>query len=189
MTSYEMYDNAGQIPFEDWYKIGIKIPILDIDGTLTSFHQDDLIEEVIQGFIDNRLNEFFPEIALVSNSSDPKHTHRVAENLAETLGGIFIYSICQAEIPGRARKPNPIMGLGVASYFSVKPAELGVIGDRRLIDIRFGEKLGAGAIALCNKVGEGDARGVLALRYLEKLLVSIEMTEATSDKGRLWTPQ
>jgi predicted HAD superfamily phosphohydrolase YqeG len=174
MASYEIYDNAGQIPFENWYAKGIRIPVFDCDRTLTSFHQDDLIPKVIDGLIANMSPVHFPEMALVSNSSDPGHTHEVAEKLAETLGGRIVYSLCQADIPGKSRKPNPIMGLMVAEYFSVEPAELGIIGDRRLVDVSFGENVGAGAIALCGKVGKGDAWGVPALRVLERTIVSIE---------------
>jgi predicted HAD superfamily phosphohydrolase YqeG len=174
MVSYERYEHAGQIPFNLWAYRGIKIPIFDKDSTLTSFHQDSFIPEVIEGLVANKVPDLFRGIALVSNSNDPKHIEAVAENLSDALDGMEVFGLCQAEIFGKARKPNPIMGEMVADHFEIKPEQLGVIGDRRLIDVRFGHRLGAGAIALCDKVGDGDQRGVPALRVLEDVIVSVE---------------
>lgn len=174
MGVYETYEHAGQIPFKEWKGRGIKIPIFDKDGTLTSFHQDSFIPKVIDGLIAQDLPSLFPGIALVSNSSDREHIQIVAENLSDKLDGIEVYGLCKGEIFGKARKPTTIMGEWVADHFNVELSELGVIGDRRLVDVSFGKNLGAGAIALCDKVGEGDERGVPALRVVENVFVAYE---------------
>jgi predicted HAD superfamily phosphohydrolase YqeG len=181
MAVYETYENAGQIPFEEWSARGIQVPIFDKDATLTSFHQDTFIPEVMEGLIANKLTDFFPRIALVSNSNDAPHIHAVAKSLSLELGGIEVFGLCQAQ-GGIALKPNRMTGLIVADHFEVKPYELGVIGDRRLVDVSFGKKLGAGAIALCDKVGEGDQKGVPLVRFLEKVIVSFETRHDSIDR-------
>ena len=174
MVSYERYEHAGKIPLKRWKDQGIKIPLFDKDGTLTSFHQDGFIPEVIDGLIANGLPDLFQGIALISNSDDPKHIEKVAEDLMDALGGMEVYRLCQAELSVKARKPKSLMGEMAADHFMIDPSELGVIGDRRFVDVSFGKNLGAGAIALCSKVGEGDQKGVPAVRRIEDLIVSAE---------------
>jgi HAD superfamily hydrolase (TIGR01662 family) len=175
MATYERYEHAGQIPFEEWRLKGVEIPIFDKDNTLTSFHDNAFIPGVIDGLLANGLPDYYRQIALVSNSSDGAHIAKVAEDLSQDLDGITVFPLCQAEIGGRlARKPHTIMGEMVASHFNIRPDQLGVIGDRRFIDVKFGKKLGARAIALCDKVGEGDQKGVPTLRVIEGVVVSFE---------------
>ncbi len=66
------------------------------------------------------------------------------------------------------------MGLVIARHFGVSPNQLGVIGDRRFTDVAFGRNLGAGAVALCEKAGEGDARGVSTIRRAEDFVVRFD---------------
>jgi FMN phosphatase YigB (HAD superfamily) len=169
---YELFDHAGEIPFNRWELKGIRLPIFDKDNTLTSFHDDVLIQYVVDGLINNGLADIYHDIAIVSNSEDPQHIREVAGNLGEILGGVNVFSVSKGE--GYNRKPDPEMGLVVAEHFNLTPNHLGVIGDRRLVDVKFGRRLNAGAIALCGKVGEGDARGVPLLRLLESTVVYLE---------------
>ena len=90
--------------------------------------------------------------------------------IARLCVGVFAISRAQ----GYASKPKPDMGLKVAEHFGVDPIQLGVIGDRLLTDVWFGHKLGAGAVALCAKAGEGDAKWVPTLRVLESGLIAID---------------
>jgi len=172
MTRYEVYDHAGQIPLNEWHSSGIEVPVFDKDNTLTSFHDSQFIDEVIKGLIANGLPDLFPIIALVSNSNNPKYMQGVGSDLGKRLGGVDVLTVCQSD--GYPSKPNPAMGLRVAKLLGAHTHELGIIGDRRLIDVRFGTRLGAGRIALCHKVGYGDACGVPTLRRIESVLVGVE---------------
>jgi HAD superfamily hydrolase (TIGR01662 family) len=174
MPKYELYNHAGEIPFNKWLQKGILIPVFDKDNTITVSNDNEFIKEVIEGLIANNLSDIYPRIALVSNNKNIDHIHKIAKKLENTLGVSEVFCVCQAK--GYKRKPNPEMGLVVAEHFGVKPEELGIIGDRRLVDVSFGGKLKAGAIALCKKVSPGDATFVPTIRKFEKIIVSTEKT-------------
>jgi HAD superfamily hydrolase (TIGR01662 family) len=174
--SYQLLNHAGEVPFSEWKANGIEIPIFDKDNTLTSFHDDALLDEVA-GPLREGLQGVYENIALVSNSHDAEHVQEVGETLSEALG-VNVFSISKAD--GYKRKPSPEMGIVVAKHFGIQREQLGVIGDRRFVDVRFGINLGAGAIALCRKVGFGDAKGVPLIRAVESLVVSREQRTKNS---------
>jgi HAD superfamily hydrolase (TIGR01662 family) len=170
MSPYRLYEHAGLIDFEEWQSEGIRIPIFDKDGTLTSANNLELVPEVIDGLRCN-LSGVFSAIALVSNNQDPSQVQQLKDILQDELK-VSVFAICRADkFP---RKPNIAMGLEVAKHFGVSRSELATVGDRRFTDVSFGRKLGAGAIALCKKVGVGEAKGVAPIRKLEDHFVNIE---------------
>ena len=154
---YELYENAGQVPLPEWASRGIKIPVFDKDGTLTDFNSDNLIKEATDALVKQNLSQYFLAIALVSNNKDPIHIHDFADHLAAVLG-IQVYAICAGE--GYRRKP-----------YTIKPDQLGVVGDRWISDVLFAMWLGAGAIALTEKAGDGDDIGVPMVRLAERGII------------------
>jgi len=169
--AYERYDNAGEVPFAEWRKSGILIPVFDKDGTLTDANSLTLVEEVMDGLEQQGLAGIYPEIALASNNHDHGHVEEAAD-LVRTRLDIGVFAISRAQ--GYKSKPSGDMGFVIANHFEVQPKELGVIGDRRLTDVSFGRSFGAGAIALCDKAGEGDAPWVPQLRVIEAGIVAID---------------
>lgn len=165
---YELVRHAGEVNYEAWAARGIKVPILDKDGTVTAVNEDGFSSVVTDAMRDGGISELFEAVALVSNNHDPEAVKKLSKNLTGALGIKVIY-VCQAD--GYARKPSPQMGLHVAEILDVNPAELGVIGDRRFTDVTFGLRVGAGAIALCNRLGDHDARGVAPIRWVEENIV------------------
>jgi predicted HAD superfamily phosphohydrolase YqeG len=172
MPKYDLCDNAGEVAYKTWAQFGVELPILDMEGTLTSYGSTELNEDVIAGLERQGIADIFPRgMALVSNSKDPNNPHVVGDALASKLD-MQVLTLCVGD--GYKRKPNPEMGLKIVSWTGLKPEQLGVVGDRRLVDVRFGQKLGAGAIALTRKVGKGDARWVPTFRKIESDIVTIE---------------
>lgn len=170
-VKYERYHHAGEIPFAEWRNSGIRVPIFDKDGTLTHANRHDFVDEVVDGLVAQNIPDVFPDIALVSNNHDHTHVEEFAGILRRKLG-MSVFALSRAQ--GHKSKPDPEMGLVVASHFDVEPEQLGVIGDRLLTDVAFGRRLGAGAIALCDKAGDGDAKWVPQLRVVEAGLVTVD---------------
>jgi len=170
MFVYELHKNAGTVNYKDWYDKGIVVPVFDIDGTLTEHQSTELDQKVIGGLNKQCFRDLYPEIA-IANNYDLDHVKLVAKKAEAQLGvKALIVSIGE----GYIRKPHPIMGQVVANYFDILPEQIGVVGDRRISDVTFGRKLGAGAIALCAKVGEGDAPFVGFVRELEAIKVFLD---------------
>lgn len=181
MTKYELYKHAGVIPYADWKQRGIELPIFDKDGTLTHFNRLDLVDEVIDGMVAQEFPDIYPEISIVSNNHDHDHVEEFAELLGAKLG-VGVYAVSRAQ--GHQGKPHPEMGIHVAEHFGLEPEQIGVIGDRRLTDVKFGRNMGAGVAALCHKVGEGDADWVPTLRVLESSIVMCERVMRRAAKVR-----
>jgi FMN phosphatase YigB (HAD superfamily) len=173
MLSYEIYDNAGEVSLGLWKQTGIEAVLFDLDGTLTSFHDDVLNGDVVEGLRAQGLANIFPNVAIASNSTDAAQVRKVAKVFGETLG-VNVYAVSKTDAGGYLPKPHPEMGKAAAQNLRVSPNQLGVIGDRRLADVTFGHHLGAGAIALCEKVGMGDAKWVPSWRKLERPIVAAE---------------
>ena len=169
MTKYEIYEHAGKVPYSEWKESGIVVPIFDKDGTLTHANQLNFVDEVVDELAHAELPDIYPNIALVSNNHDHSHVLDFSRSLERKLG-VNVYAISRAG--GYKKKPDPMMGFEVVKRFGVKPEQLGVIGDRLLTDVRFAHNLGAGAVALCDKAGEGDAKWVPMLRKVEALIVA-----------------
>jgi phosphoglycolate phosphatase-like HAD superfamily hydrolase len=168
---YETYTHAGEINYTAWRDAGIKLPIFDKDGTLTHVNRTEFVAEVIEGLGENLVG-VYPAIAIVSNNPSTEEVKRTGSMLEDELG-IKVLAICRGN--GYPPKPHPKMGLLLAEQTGFKPNQLATIGDRRFADVSFGRRLGAGAIALCNKAGEGDSGGLVpALRLLEERYVRIE---------------
>lgn len=177
MIRYSIYPHAGLVPYDQWAAQGITVPIFDKDGTLTHANSPDMVPEVIDGLKQAQLPDIFPDIAVVSNN----HNHAQVENFACLLRralGVGVFAVSRAQ--GYASKPNSEMGHVVAREFGVTPKELGVIGDRLFADVRFGHKLGAGAVALCDKAGNGDAAGVAFLRLIEEVVTGMHILKGTA---------
>ena len=168
MFVYELHKNAGTVNYQDWRKKGIVVPVFDIDGTLTEHRSTELDQNVFRGMASQDFPDLFPDIAIVTNNNNLDHIKLISKKTQQKLG-VNVLSVSVAE--GYARKPNPKMGKVVADYYDVLPEELGVVGDRRISDVTFGRKIGAGAIALCVKIGEGDAPFVGIVRELEAIKV------------------
>lgn len=180
MPSYELYEHAGRVPFADWKARGIEIPVFDKDGTLTHANQLRFVDEVIEGFKQQGLSNIYPNIAVPSNNHSVDHVRAFAEQL-ESEVGVSVFAVCRGH--GYSGKPDTEMGLVIAQHFGVRLDQLGVIGDRRLTDIRFGRKLGVGAIALCKKAGEGDTKWVPSLRRVETIIVGAERLMKVAVQG------
>ena len=170
MPSYELHNNAGTINYAEWKDNGIELPVFDKDGTLTNFNSLQFVPDVIEGLKENLVG-VYQAIAIVSNNHDSNHFKKFC-NLLEDELGIDVFGVCRAD--GYASKPNPEMGIAVAKNFGLRQEQLGIVGDRRYTDVKFGRKLGAGAIVLCAKVGEGDAKGVPSLRRFERGVIRLE---------------
>jgi HAD superfamily hydrolase (TIGR01662 family) len=168
---YALYRHAGEVPFEQWRLAGIEVPVFDKDGTITSANREHFVDEVIDGFIAQDLASIYPTIAVVSNNNDASHVQEFNERLQDEVG-VKVFSVCKAD--GYPSKPDPSMGLRVAQEFGVEPSQLGICGDRRLVDVVFGRNVGAGAIALCRKAGKGDAAFVPLVRPLEAGIVRLD---------------
>jgi HAD superfamily hydrolase (TIGR01662 family) len=172
MSKYELHKNAGTVNYADWQeKNGILVPVFDIDGTLTDHKSLSLDESVMYGLEKQNISDVFPDIAIVSNNPNLEHVRIISDKVARRLG-VYVFSVCVAE--GYAKKPHPVMGEVVANHFGIYPEQLGVVGDRRISDITFARELGAGAMALCAKIGQGDAPFVPLVRVLEKGVVATE---------------
>jgi len=180
-STYELYEHAGLVPLADWKARGVEIPVFDKDGTLAHANQFQLVDEAIEGLELQGLSSIYPAVALASNNHDADHVQTFAEQLESELD-VEVFTVCRAE--GHPRKPDPAMGLIIARHFGVRPDQLGLIGDRRLSDVGFGRRLGAGAIALCKKGGEGDARGVPILRLGESAIVCAERLMKVAVRGK-----
>ena len=171
MFSYELYGHAGEVPFKLWRDRGIKVPIFDIDGTLAEQDGNTINQEVLDGLLDQGFADIFPEIALASNNTDRGHVDNFSSQLGLALG-VKSHSFSVGH--EQPRKPSPYMGQYIADSFSVENYELGMVGDRRFTDVQFAKNFGAGAVALCRKIGDGDAPGVSLLRPLESVIVFAE---------------
>jgi predicted HAD superfamily phosphohydrolase YqeG len=170
MTKVELYEHAGLVRLDRWEKRGVRVPIIDIDNTLTSFRDMTLFPHVVDGLRSQGIADRFVGVGIAADYTDKERVRKI-QGLVEMELGIETYAVCA---PMDSKRPDPFMGEDIADYFDIETAQLGIIGDRWLTDVRFGQNLGAGAIALCNKVGEGDARFVPLLRFLEEKIVIIE---------------
>jgi FMN phosphatase YigB (HAD superfamily) len=172
MWRYELHKNAGTVNYEDWKEEkGILVPVFDIDNTLTLPYNLELDKMVLSGLKKQYLSDLYPGIAIATNNVNYDHAKHIGQQLEDELDiEVFIASVAM----GIARKPNREQGDIIAEHFGVKPDQLGVVGDRRISDIRFARNLGAGAMALCMKIGEGDSIGVATARKLEQMLVWYE---------------
>lgn len=168
---YNLYPHAGEVPYSDWAALGIKVPVFDKDGTLGPLDSLILDPTVIDGMKKQEMPDIFPQIAIVSNNSDPWHVDEFAGALRRRLG-VGVYAVAKGH--GYKGKPHPEMGHVVARGFGVQPDQLGVIGDRLWTDAVFGHRVGVGAVALTTKVGEGDAPLVSTLRRLENLVIRLD---------------
>ncbi|HET7529199.1 MAG TPA: HAD family hydrolase [Candidatus Saccharimonadales bacterium] len=170
MPKYELVRDAGEVPYDEWALRGVKAVLFDKDGTLTHANQLTLVEDVIDRLRGKELHKLFTHIGISSNNHDPAAVEAVAGILEDRLG-IGVLALSQAAY---RRKPHPQMGLAAAEQLGIAPEELGIVGDRRYTDVRFGLKLRARAIALCEKAGEGDTRFVPTLRRIEKVWVNAD---------------
>jgi len=142
-----VFEHAGLIPYESWAESGIKVVIFDKDSTITDSNNSD--REKVDRF----------EYDFKSVLSLPKKK---------------ILSVCKADyfngnlVKG---KPDPQMGYIIADYFGVNPWQIGVVGDRFWSDTRFAINMGAGEIAQCGKVGEGDIPLGRSIRLGERALL------------------
>jgi FMN phosphatase YigB (HAD superfamily) len=172
MFVYELHKHAGSVNYIDWHSKGIRIPIFDIDGTLTEHGSTELEQKVIKGLIKQDFADIYPEIAIVTNNLNAEHINLIARKTEQKLG---VRALTVSIADGYARKPHPVMGQIVANYYDVLPEQIGVVGDRRISDVSFGRSLGAGAIALCAKVGDLDAPFVPLVRVGEKISVYFDL--------------
>lgn len=172
MWRYELHKNAGTVNYEDWRKEkGILVPVFDIDNTLTLPYSLELDKTVLRGLKKQRLYDLYPGIAIATNNVNYDHAKFISQKLEDELDlEVFVASVAM----GMARKPNKEQGDIIAKHFNIRQEQLGVVGDRRISDIRFARNLGAGAMALCMKIGEGDSLGVATARRIEQLLVWYE---------------
>jgi HAD superfamily hydrolase (TIGR01662 family) len=164
---YETHEHAGVIPYQSFRDRGIETLILDKDGTLTHANAPQFVDKVIEGMLGQGIAGIFPRIAIVSNNHDPRAVQNCALGLSELLG---LQVVAFSRDENTPRKPDASMGFQVAESFGVEPHKIAVIGDRLLTDVEFGRNLGAGIIALTDKVGEGDARWVPVIRPLERAM-------------------
>ncbi len=153
MSKYELHKNAGTVNYQDWHDLGVRIPIFDVDGTLTSHRSTELDKTVMDCLKSQNMPDIFPDIAIATNNPNLAHVEIVANKMHVRLGvNTYIASVAM----GMAKKPNPAQGLNIAQHFEVTPNQLGVVGDRRISDVRFAYNLGAGAMALCIKIGQEE---------------------------------
>ena len=118
MRSIEECKHAGKVPHSEWAKRGIKIPIFDIDGTVTHFNTDNFVEEVMDELAALNLSKLYEAIAFGSNNRNPVRVHNLAKR-AEDILQVDIFAICAGE--GYRRKPFADMGKIIADHFNVKP--------------------------------------------------------------------
>ncbi|HET9721544.1 MAG TPA: HAD-IIIA family hydrolase [Candidatus Saccharimonadales bacterium] len=170
MPRYELVQSAGDVPYDDWAGRGVKAVLFDKDGTLTHANQPTMIDGVLESLQQQELNRLFSHIGISSNNPDTRAVNTLASLLEDRLD-IGVLALSSAAY---RRKPHPEMGLAAAEQLGVSPNELGIVGDRRLTDVSFGLRVGAGAIALCEKGGDGDALFVPTLRRVEKVFVRAE---------------
>lgn len=180
MKDFELHRHAGQVPLDVLEFIGVKVLIIDVDNTLTDFHGDLLIPEVVDGLRSQGVADRFVGVGLASNGKSQERVNYIRDLVGEGLG-IETYGVCAEVYP---KKPDPAMGRAIADHFEVNPNETAVIGDRWVTDVTFGRRLGSRAIALCDKVGEGDAWGVPALRRIEAGIVMLEQVVRTAEDER-----
>jgi len=183
MPLYETVKDAGSVDYERWAYRGVKAVIFDKDGTLTHANQLLLVDDVIERLRGQRLGELFSRIAVVSNNHDPIAVQEFAIDLTAALNlDTEVLAVSRTKYDGYhqkvveayRRKPYPEMGEVVAKQIGITTREFGVVGDRRATDVRFGLNLGARAIALTEKAGEGDAPYVQLIRPIEKVWVETE---------------
>lgn len=166
MRSIDEYKHAGQVPFQKWAEEkDIELPVFDIDGTITHFNQDEFVDEVVNELAAQKLSKLYRAIALGSNNQNPVRVNNLAKRLEDILQ-IDVYAVCAGD--GYRRKPNTEMGKKIADHFHLKPENLGVVGDRAISDVIFALVLGAGAIALTEKAGDGDDKWVPTVRIAER---------------------
>lgn len=169
--SYELYNHAGEVPYQDWADAGVRAVIFDKDSTLTHHNQGRFVDTVLSELRQQDLSSIFDRLAIVSNNHNPREVQALASLLESELGlGVLAVSRGQLDEAGNPmpKKPHPAMGEYVARQFSLSPDQLGVVGDRLITDKGFGVRLGAAKIALCQKVGEGDPRFVPTIRRIEQ---------------------
>lgn len=181
-TRYETYPDAGQVDYAAWKDSGILVPVFDKDGTLTDANQNTLVEDVLRGMEEQDFANIYPQIGVASNNHDAEHVDEFGQMLSDRLQ-VEVFAISRAH--GFQPKPEPEQGFAIADHFSVLPEQIGVVGDRRLTDVRFSRKMGAGAMALCDKAGEGDAKWVPELRVLERGIVYGERKLGTAQPGKV----
>jgi len=170
-----VFEHAGLIPYESWAESGIKVVIFDKDSTITDFNKPTLVPQVLASMPDN-FNELFEGYAIGSNNSDREKVDRFEYDFKSVLSlpKKKILSVCKADyfngnlVKG---KPDPQMGYIIADYFGVNPWQIGVVGDRFWSDTRFAINMGAGEIAQCGKVGEGDIPLGRSIRLGERALL------------------
>ena len=171
MSHYEVYRNAGEIPYDEWRQEGVVVPIFDKSGTLSDANSIDCVESVIAELKAQQLPDIYRDIALVSNGHNTDQVAAFGTILHQKLG-VHVLTVSRADGPGRGyrRKPYTDMGLAVAREFGIQTNQLGVIGDRWATDVLFGRNLNA-RTALCHKAGIGDARFVPIMRIIEAAIV------------------
>lgn len=175
MFKYELVKHAGEVRYEDWAAAGVRLPIFDKDGTLTAVNDANLLEDVLSALQQHKLGRFFEKIAVVSNNHDVAAVENFGRKLEAELGvGVLAVAKNHGFDSRLNKKPHPAMGLVVAEWAGLEPHQMGVIGDRRYTDVGFGRKLGVARIALCEKMGEGDARWVPTLRRIERVWVAAD---------------
>lgn len=169
MFGYDIHKNAGTVPHYRWHvEKGILVSILDIDNHITEPYSPILDNIVISGLKKQRLNRFYLGVGVATNNKDKDHVYKIVSALQKELE-IEVYAP-MLEVPVLL-KPKADQGFKIAAHFEVEPEQTGVSGDRRISDIGFGRNLGAGAMALCMRIGRGDSMGVKIGRIAEQPLI------------------
>ena len=164
--------HAGQVPYESWRKSGIEIIAFDKDGTLGGIDDPQIHPEVLDALHNQQLAVHFPRVAIISNNPKTEHIKTYAETFKAALGLDEVLAVSPNQ--ELKRKPHPAMGQYVAGHFQVDPSAIGIVGDRYFTDVLMARRMGAGAVALCDKIGEGDGKWVPALRYIEAGIIALE---------------
>ena len=154
LTPDYYYDSVHEIPYEEFWKEGLRGLIFDIDNTLTAFDQKLPSEEIVD--LINRLQRMGYKLCLVTNN-----TNRRLTSFNEHM-----------QLPGIANALKPLTrGLCQAmEKMSTQPYQTAIIGDQLLSDIWGGRNARITTI-MVRPLTERDFLFVRAKRLIERLML------------------
>ncbi len=126
----ERVSSFGEIDIDNLYhKLGIKVLVIDVDGTLTAYHEIKIIEEYIKLIKHAKTLEM--AVGLLSNCTQEREFE-----LRQYLIRYFDFII------GKARKPFSGRLRNLMDEYDVEPSQVAVIGDQYFADIMLGNWVG-----------------------------------------------
>jgi len=150
----KIVDSIYDIKLDFLKEQGIKAIIADLDNTLVPWRSSEVNDEQLQWVGNARSCGL--KVAIVSNN-----TYSRVDDVSSKLGVIALSA---------AFKPRRSPFRLIASHFSLRPAEIAVVGDQLFTDILGGNRCGMYTI-LVKPMSKQEIIGTKFMRLVEKIFL------------------